>query len=117
MANINTLFKSKKLFKINIEIYLISYNSLTWLLNPGKHSIQIPLYLYENKRWCSLLPIGEKTKISTTGLKWDLNNHILEFGGIVSSSNTYSSQIVTINTSNFLLWSMGIFNKADDDND
>lgn len=72
MANVNTLFLTSKIFTNFIPIYILSSNSLSWLLNSGQHSIKIPRLLLENKRWCALIPIGQMTRITTSGLKWNL---------------------------------------------
>ncbi|CRK91681.1 CLUMA_CG005329, isoform A [Clunio marinus] len=114
LANINTLFKNNLKSKDKqIPIFLFSANSLSWLLAPGHHEIHIP----ENvkKFWCALIPF-EPTKVSTNGLKWNLKNQTLKFGGIVSTSNTYdcTTNVVNITTDNPLLWSMGT-SKIDDD--
>lgn len=70
MANINTLYKYEQAF---FNIHLLSGNSLTWLLKPGKHSITIPIELVEEQRWCSLIPIGQEANVTTKGLKWNLS--------------------------------------------
>ncbi|XP_037940847.1 thiamin pyrophosphokinase 1 isoform X1 [Teleopsis dalmanni] len=106
MGNINTLHRFK-----DLKVHLLSRNSLTWLLRPGKHSIEIPSDLVNKQRWCALMPIGEAVKnITTTGLKWDLKNDSMEFGGLVSTSNTYASKNVQIETPTSLIWSMGVYN-------
>ncbi|KAM7363744.1 thiamine pyrophosphokinase 1 [Cochliomyia hominivorax] len=112
MANINTMYKYENDF---FNIYLLSGNSLTWLLKPGKHSITVPLDLVQNQRWCALIPIGqEANNVTTKGLKWNLNNGTLKFGGMVSTSNTYATCSVEVETNTSLIWSMGIFNFSDD---
>lgn len=71
MANINTLFTRHD---DNCNIYLLGRSSLTWLLKPGKHSIEIPSYLVDEQRWCALIPVGQKaTNVTTNGLKWNLS--------------------------------------------
>ncbi|XP_051173620.1 thiamin pyrophosphokinase 1 isoform X2 [Leptopilina boulardi] len=109
IAGINTLHKSQKILP-NIPVIQIAKGSLTWLLQPGEHKIMIPNILRNSKTWCSLLPVGFPAKsVSTTGLKWNLDNNCLEVGGLVSSSNTYSDEpCVTINIDTPIIWSMGI---------
>lgn len=109
LGNINTLFMNLlKPPEILRPVYILSSGSLTWLLSSGQHTIHIP----ENFRqyWCSLVPIGSRATATTTGLKWNLNNEIMEFGRIVSTSNKYDgkSDEVTVLNDCPLLWSMGI---------
>lgn len=107
MANINTLFKAQTILPQN-PVFLLSRSSISWLLVPGKHFIEIPSEILEKRNWCSLVPIREKCIASTQGLKWDLNKTILEFGRLVSTSNTYNgNKTVEITTDGYLLWSMG----------
>ncbi|KAH8420838.1 hypothetical protein KR222_006262 [Zaprionus bogoriensis] len=107
MANLNTLYKIQK---DNCNVYLLSGDSITWLLRPGKHTIQVPLDLVTNRRWCSLMPVGSTAhNVTTTGLKWNLYHAQMEFGGMVSTSNTYSTEFVQIETDSNLIWSMGAY--------
>jgi len=70
MANLNTLYKSQK---DNCNVFLLSGDSVTWLLRPGKHTIQVPVDLVTSQRWCSLMPLGSPAhNVTTTGLKWNL---------------------------------------------
>nr|XP_046465773.1 thiamin pyrophosphokinase 1 isoform X1 [Neodiprion pinetum] len=109
IANINTLFQSKKLVG-DTQVIQVSSDSLTWLLQPGTHKISIPEPLLQRNSWCALMPIGSRvTSISTAGLKWNLDCATLEFGNIVSTSNTYSGfPEVTVTTDTAVLWSMDI---------
>ena len=67
---------------MQFQVIQISHDSLTWLLEPGMHKIEIPDILRNCKSWCGLLPVGYPVNnISTTGLKWnlgtDMNTNIL----------------------------------------
>lgn len=110
MANINTLHKFKKINR-KFQIFLMSSQGLTWLLEPGKHKIEIPEWIINEKRWCSIIPIGSSANVTTNGLKWDMTERNLEFGELVSTSNTYSGDesVITIETDKNVIWSMGTF--------
>lgn len=106
MANIETMFHITKL--TNKPLYLMSEDSVACLLMPGNHVIHANTGLEGD--WCGLIPIGAKcTHITTTGLKWNLSDGQLEFGTLVSTSNTYDgSGVVTIETDTTVLWTMGV---------
>ncbi|KAH8382212.1 hypothetical protein KR009_002354 [Drosophila setifemur] len=107
MANLNTLYKSQK---DNCNVFLLSGDSVTWLLRPGKHTIQVPIDLVTSQRWCSLMPVGSTAhNVTTTGLKWNLYHAQMEFGGMVSTSNTYATEFVQVETDANLIWSMGAY--------
>ncbi|KAL2716942.1 thiamine pyrophosphokinase 1 [Vespula squamosa] len=109
LGNINTLYKADKIIQ-NVQIIQVASDSLTWLLKPGFHRIKIPDMLLQENNWCGLLPIGAPAnQITTTGLKWNLDNASMQFGGLVSTSNTYDKYPeVTVNTDISLIWTMGI---------
>lgn len=108
LANINTLYKNLlKPAEISRPVFILSANSLSWLLAAGDHQINIPESV--KKLWCSLIPL-EPTTVTTSGLKWNLTKTTMKFGGIVSTSNKFDSvsDVVKISTDKPLLWSMGI---------
>ncbi|KAK9503888.1 hypothetical protein O3M35_010354 [Rhynocoris fuscipes] len=110
-SNLNTLYRVRQSIfpETNTTAFILSSVSLTWILEPGQHSISIPSYLRDNQVWCGILPFKPvKNHITTTGLKWNLENNSVEFGGLISSSNTYDSNEVTVNTDAEILWSMGL---------
>lgn len=72
LSQINTLFKASANMS-NIDVYLMTKNSLAWLLRPGSHVILVPQISVDEQRWCSYAPIRGKTIVTTTGLKWDLS--------------------------------------------
>lgn len=73
MGNINTLYKVPSYSHLkHLNVYLLGNDCLTWLLQPGYHTIHIPEKIWSNKSYCSLIPIGHPCCVSTTGLKWNL---------------------------------------------
>ncbi|CAG9809450.1 unnamed protein product [Chironomus riparius] len=116
IANINTLFENnQKPKEIVRPVYILTSNSVTWLLPPtsinSMHEIHIPINV--KNQWCSLIPIANSAIVTTSGLKWNLDHNKMEFGGIVSTSNKYDDQldVVKIATDSILIWSMGVQNE------
>lgn len=107
IGNINTLYKSDKLVG-DIRVIQVAKNSLTWILKPGLHTIYVPCHFVQRKFWCGLLPFGwPVNRITTTGLKWNLCNTTMQFGDLISTSNTYEDSKVTVNTDTSVIWTMG----------
>lgn len=107
-ANIETLFTAKTIIP-EIPVYLYSQESMACLLSQGKHIIHTSSPYRDN--WCGLIPIGSSCEcVTTSGLKWNLDKQRLRFGELISTSNTWDcdSGLVTIETDQPLLWTMGI---------
>ncbi|XP_021941184.1 thiamin pyrophosphokinase 1 isoform X3 [Zootermopsis nevadensis] len=113
LANLNTLYKAKDIVG-NVPVYQLAKNSLSWLLAAGSHQINVGDATVKKGCWCSLVALGAGVeRVTTTGLKWNLDDRVMEFGGTISTSNTYSGDpVVTVKTSGSLVWSMGL---CDDD--
>lgn len=62
---------------ICVPVVVMSGGSLFWLLSIGDHIIQVPDDVIVNPRrsWCGLIPLGQPSTVSTTGLKWNLGNN------------------------------------------
>lgn len=110
LANLNTHFSFNSIFRNRkVNLYSLAGDAITWLLRPGKHSISIPQRLRDSSSWCGLLPVGNPCVITTSGLRYNTQNRKLEFGGLVSSSNTYNgNEEVVIETDENVVWSMGL---------
>ncbi|XP_017308107.1 thiamin pyrophosphokinase 1 isoform X3 [Ictalurus punctatus] len=112
MATVETLFHVQKMSEIPVVV--IQGDSMACLLREGrKHQLYVNTGL--EAKWCGLIPVGSSCLTSTSGLKWNLDNQLLEFGKLVSTSNTYEEldakderKPVTISTDKPLLWTMGI---------
>lgn len=70
-AHISTLVKAQ-IFLKNVSIFILSKDSIAWLLNAGEHVIHVPQEFVDKKLWCSFVPIDGKCCVSTTGFKWNL---------------------------------------------
>ena len=61
-----------------------------------------------SSKWCSLVPMGTACRVTTTGFRWNLNNQILSFGSLISTSNEFdkNERLCRIETDRPLLFSM-----------
>lgn len=74
MANLNGLYQAACSNCTNdLNIYLLSSMDITWLLKTGYHVIKIPPDLWSEKSHCSLIPLGQQSRVSTHGLKWNIS--------------------------------------------
>ncbi|XP_013164575.1 PREDICTED: thiamin pyrophosphokinase 1 [Papilio xuthus] len=109
LGNVQTLYLAKLNLLPTTKVYIMSDDSISWLLFPGEHIIFIPEETRKHKRsWCSLVPMGEICdSVTTSGLKWNLENTRLKFGELVSTSNAFDgSEKVMVKCSHTILWSM-----------
>ena len=99
---------------------MYSDDNIALLLSPGIHHIHFrPRFEGPS---CGLLPIGRACrKVTTTGLAWNLNDQPLEFGKQVSTSNAIVSStektgknLVSVTTSDPLLWTTSLKPLFDD---
>ncbi|TPX41737.1 thiamine diphosphokinase [Synchytrium endobioticum] len=95
----------------NRPLYLLSDESVAFLLRPGKHTIICDTRM--EGPTCGLLPIGAPVAhITSTGLKWNLDSSLpTKFGGLVSTSNAFadepaskSERVVTVDTDGAVVW-------------
>jgi thiamine pyrophosphokinase len=97
---INCLFKEAMAGR---TIILIGGTSSACILHPGTSTLNLPRFMVSGK--CGLIPMfGICHSVSTRGLRWNLQNETMGFGGSVSTSNIIDSHRVVIESDGFLLW-------------
>jgi thiamine pyrophosphokinase len=70
------------------RMYLVSGESLTFLLKSGRHRIRVRDGGEEVfAKHVGIIPVKEPSVISTKGLEWDVTDWRTEFGGMMSTSN------------------------------
>jgi thiamine pyrophosphokinase len=108
MAAINSLFKWSSVFD---RVVLLDGKTVSaLLLGPGSH--QLRLITAIEGPTCGLIPIaGPVDSVDSTGLVWNIEGRRLEWGVLVSSSNSLDPKaggIVEVRTSQTLLWTCSL---------
>lgn len=97
---------SKELMLPDGQIFLVNPQSICFLLEKGLNRITTPLgpgLFAEN---IGIIPIGRPSVISTKGLEWDVTDWHTEFGGQMSTSNHIKSEIIEVDTSERVLFTI-----------
>ena len=90
------------------HIYLITSESIIFLLEKGINRIYTPTgpgLLAEN---VGIIPLGRPSTITTRGLEWDVKKWQTEFGTQISTSNHIRRGKITIDTSEKVLFTVEI---------
>ncbi|KAG0705648.1 thiamine pyrophosphokinase [Suillus ampliporus] len=101
---VHTLSYLHKLRKTRKRVYVVTDDNVGWVLDEGEHLIRINHDVLGQT--CGLLPVGiDSTILTTTGLRWNLDNAKSSFDGLVSTSNhLVPGQDVMIKTSKPIWW-------------
>ncbi|KAL6839921.1 hypothetical protein ACP4OV_029731 [Aristida adscensionis] len=103
MGNINVLYRFS-----NIRIVLLSDDCSIFLL-PKTHTHEIRIERSVEGPHCGLIPIGApSTSTTTTGLRWNLANTSMNYGGLVSTSNIVDDEKVTVTSDSDLIWTISL---------
>lgn len=103
-AVINSMYRYRK---EPFQLVQIGSASIMVVLDTGKHRIQIPPSAIG--RHCGLIPaFGKVEKITSSGLQWDLidSHGGMSFGSIISTNNIIREEIVDVNTSSPVLFTI-----------
>ncbi|KAF3908228.1 hypothetical protein AA313_de0203840 [Arthrobotrys entomopaga] len=90
--------------RIRRRVTLMSDESVTFLLEKGKNVIDTPLRVFG--KTCGLIPVAGSSIITTAGFEWDLKETETRFGGMVSTSNHLVREMVEVETTELLLFTM-----------
>ncbi|KAL6236772.1 hypothetical protein BDW75DRAFT_206034 [Aspergillus navahoensis] len=106
--------------KVNGDLYLISEESITFVLQPGKNTIHVPRtnrprsvdehpslpsqspdeehggHLLEEN--VGIIPVSGPARITTSGFEWDVQDWKTEIGGQLSTSNHIRAETVSVQT-------------------
>jgi thiamine pyrophosphokinase len=97
LANFSVLIELQR-----YRIFLWADQNVATILPHGRHIIKVP-----HLSTVSFFPLGTGCRfISTTGLRWNLDGHSMQFGGLVSISNVVDSLTNTVKlvVSDPVLW-------------
>jgi len=114
MASIQALYKWADTFQNRLWLY--SDETSAVLIPAGKVvELAVPFQGHHAIRegpMCGLIPMGAKCEsITTSGFQWNLEDSEMEFGGLVSTSNSIlgnTDGVVTIETSNPIIFTAEI---------
>ncbi|GAB1318420.1 thiamine pyrophosphokinase [Madurella fahalii] len=96
------------------HMYLISGESLTFLLKAGHHRIRVRCGPAGEDdvfgKHVGILPIKEPSRITTKGLEWDVTDWETEFGGQLSTSNHVlpETQVVEVVTTKDVIFTIAL---------
>ncbi|EOO00449.1 putative thiamine pyrophosphokinase protein [Phaeoacremonium minimum UCRPA7] len=93
------------------RMFLLSGESLTFLLKKGMHRIHVRNGREEVfGKYVGIIPVKEPSIISTKGLEWDVTDWKTEFGGLISTSNHVlpETEVVEIKTATDVLFTIAL---------
>nr|XP_036577066.1 thiamine pyrophosphokinase [Colletotrichum truncatum]KAF6783945.1 thiamine pyrophosphokinase [Colletotrichum truncatum] len=93
------------------KMYLVSGQSLTFLLLPGRHHVRVREGGEDVfAKYVGIIPVGGTSFITTKGLEWDVENWETKFGGHISTSNHVlpETKVVEVETTNTVLFTIAL---------
>ncbi|KAG4444182.1 hypothetical protein IFR05_000279 [Cadophora sp. M221] len=92
------------------RMYLLSSESITFVLKTGKHRIRAEEGFDGIKlgKHVGIIPLKEPSVISTEGLEWDVQKWETEVGGQMSTSNHVKEELVTVETTKDVLFTIDL---------
>jgi len=88
------------------HLYLVTPESIICLLEKGLNRICTPVGLGQFTENVGIIPIARPSIITTRGLEWDVTDWPTEFGGQISTSNHIKRDIVEVETTERVLFTV-----------
>ena len=88
------------------DFFLIIPESLMFLLEKGWNRIHTPIAKQIFTENIGIIPIGRPSIITTCGLEWDVTDWPTEFGGLLSTSNHIKADVVEVETTERVLFTL-----------
>lgn len=107
IGNLNALYESlcgnpSPSILLTNEVYLVDDTSLCCVLKRGANNIHCSSPHLSVT--CGLLPLLPVHCVTSTGLKWNVKGASMSIGALISVSNQRLDELVTVNTSDPLVW-------------
>lgn len=90
------------------DLYLVTTESILFLLRQGLNSIKCPVGPKLLTKYVGIIPLGKPSVITTRGLEWDISNWSTAFETQVSTSNHIVEDVVEVETTERVLFTVGI---------
>ena len=90
------------------SLYLITTESVIFLLEKGQNRIHAPVGPKHFTENVGIIPIGRPSVITTHGFEWDVVDWSTEFGSQMSTSNHISAEMVEVETTERVLFTLEI---------
>lgn len=90
------------------DLYLVTSESILFLLERGLNSIRCPVGPKLLTKYVGIIPARSPSVITTRGLEWDVTDWPTGFGTQVTTSNHIVNEIVEVETSEKVLFTVGI---------
>ena len=92
-------------------MYLITPESIIFLLHKGLNKIHTPMGLYLLAENVGIIPIAKPSVITTQGFEWDVKDWSTEFGAQISTSNHIRNEFVQVETTERVLFTVELNQK------
>lgn len=104
---LHQLYRSSNNPMLINDLYLITPESILFLLEKGVNTIEVPLGAALFTKYVGIIPIGKPSIITTRGLEWDIKDWHTEFETQVSTSNHVVMDVVEVHTTERVLFTIG----------